>query len=301
MALLVLCSVAFAQSPPNQSVIDQPTAKDTKQNSGDQKARPAQQPIIVNVVPTPKTEAERAEEAKDRREKAEIDAKLTEYTGQLSDFTRGLFYATVVLGVATVGLLVLGFFQRGDMKAAIAVAVQANGLASIALNAERRPWLQLTDISPTTDATITREGVSVLLDLTVRNFGNWPAENVSIYLKVFRMKDIEAALSFCEEAKIPASRSEFSYRTIFPRETPNAQRILVCLADKWPEKEAISVLVIAGVIGYRFSISDTLHFTPVTYLMRRKGGDILMAGEKETSIALNEIMIDKTQIGRSPT
>jgi hypothetical protein len=208
---------------------------------------------------------------------------------------------TFTLWLSTRGMLLTARQQSIDMKGAITVAVEANNLARIAFNAERRPWLQLIDIKPVADVRITREGVNVLLDLTVQNFGNWPAENVSVYLKVFRFNDIKAALSFCDEARIPASRTEFSHRTIFPREIPDAQRILVCIADKWPKKEAVNMVVIAGVIGYRFSITDTLHFTPVTYFMRRKGGDVLAASEDEMVISLDEIMLDKTQIGRGPT
>jgi hypothetical protein len=208
---------------------------------------------------------------------------------------------TLTLWLSTRGMLLTARQQSIDMKAAITVAVEANNLARIAFNAERRPWLQLIDTKPVADVRITREGANVLLDLTIQNFGNWPAENVSVYLKVFRIKDIEAALSFCDEARIPASRIEFSHRTIFPREMPDAQRILVCIADKWPKKEAINTVIIAGVIGYRFSMTGTLHFTPFTYFMRRKGRDVLAACEDEILIPLDEIMLDKTQIGRGPT
>jgi hypothetical protein len=80
-------------------------------------------------MPVPKTEAEAAEEGRERAVKAELDRKLVDLTGELAEFTRGLFIATVILAVATIGLLIatagLAYFayrQSRDMKASIAVS-----------------------------------------------------------------------------------------------------------------------------------------------------------------------------------
>jgi hypothetical protein len=98
-----------------------------------EKPQAQQPPIIVNIEPSPKTQAERAEEAEDRRKKAETDAKLADYTGELAFFTKGLFIATVILGIATIGLLVAAFFQSRDMKASIAAAQKSANVAERAL------------------------------------------------------------------------------------------------------------------------------------------------------------------------
>ncbi|MEI9804341.1 MAG: hypothetical protein WDN48_07610 [Pseudolabrys sp.] len=63
IALLILCGVALAQSPPNQPIIDQPSTQDSKEKTGEQQNKSQQQPITVNIVPAQKTETERAEEA----------------------------------------------------------------------------------------------------------------------------------------------------------------------------------------------------------------------------------------------
>jgi hypothetical protein len=66
----------------------------------------AQPPIVINVLPTPKSEADKEDERKEKREKAESDKKMVQWTEALARFTSYLFYATVALGVIT--LLVAG-------------------------------------------------------------------------------------------------------------------------------------------------------------------------------------------------
>jgi hypothetical protein len=122
IAVLILCGVAFAQSPQNQTRIEQPATQDSNNKGAEQQPKSALPPIVVNVNPTPKTDAERNEEADDRRKKAETDTKLAEYTGELAFFTKGLFVATVILAIATFGLLIAAFRQSRDMKASVAVA-----------------------------------------------------------------------------------------------------------------------------------------------------------------------------------
>lgn len=128
--------------------------RDTGNKSHEQQANPAPPPIIVNVIPSPKTESERADEEKERRQKAETDAKLTEYTGELAFFTKGLFIATVVLAIATFGLLIAAFRQSRDMKASIAVAdktalaaLKSADTAEKDLIASHKPLLTISDLA----------------------------------------------------------------------------------------------------------------------------------------------------------
>ena len=50
-------------------------------------------------MPAPKTEAEAAEERRERAVKAELDQKLVNLTGELAEFTRGLFRSDVIRAV----------------------------------------------------------------------------------------------------------------------------------------------------------------------------------------------------------
>jgi hypothetical protein len=153
IALLILCGVAFAQSPQNQPRIEQPATQDSDNKRAEQQPKSALPPIVVNVNPAPKTDAERNEEAEDRRKKAATDAKLTEYTGELAFFTKGLFVATVVLAIATFGLLIAAFRQSRDTKASVAVAQAAAEAAKKSadtaekdLIASHKPLITISDL-----------------------------------------------------------------------------------------------------------------------------------------------------------
>ena len=119
-------------SPPRRP---EPSQQEQTHPGGDQQSpAPNQQaapqlPPVINIMPAPKTEAEAAEEGRERAVKAELDRKLVDLTGELAEFTRGLFIATVILAGATIGLLIatagLAYFayrQSRDMKASIAVS-----------------------------------------------------------------------------------------------------------------------------------------------------------------------------------
>jgi len=82
-------------------------------------------PIIVNVSPPQKTSEEIEQEAKEREEKSDLDRKVVKLTGDLANYTFGLFAATVALVLATLGLGIFGWKQSRDMKGSIAVAKES--------------------------------------------------------------------------------------------------------------------------------------------------------------------------------
>jgi hypothetical protein len=137
IALLIAATLflteAVAQSKRNQPGVKQPEPQIGQPERAKEQPTPQPPPVIVNVTPAPKTEAERAEEAEDRRRKAETDTKLADYTGELAFFTKALFVATSVLGIATIGLLIAAFFQSRDTQVSIAAAQKAANIAERSL------------------------------------------------------------------------------------------------------------------------------------------------------------------------
>lgn len=105
--LAIACGCAFAQSqepPPSGGVTSQPQETQPtspQQPTADNQQRASQPPIIVNVLPATKTKEEAADERRERREKAELDRRLVDWTYQLAFFTAGLFVATIALFIAT--------------------------------------------------------------------------------------------------------------------------------------------------------------------------------------------------------
>jgi len=124
IGLLVLFSGwAQSQQPPEKS--GPPVTNRLYSPEPTQKAAPgnptaAQPPIVINVLPTPKSETEEEDERKGKQEKAESDKKIALLTEALARFTKYLFYATAALGVIT--LLVAGVvlyqvrLARADLK-----------------------------------------------------------------------------------------------------------------------------------------------------------------------------------------
>jgi hypothetical protein len=144
-SLLFLQAASAQQLLNDQTRVEQPAAQNTNNKTQEQRPEVAPQPIIVNVAAPEKTDQDRENEAKERRQKSELDSKLTEYTGELAFFTKGLFVATVVLAIATVALGVFAFLQSRDMKASIRVAAKGARAAGEAANAAHAQ-VELTDI-----------------------------------------------------------------------------------------------------------------------------------------------------------
>jgi hypothetical protein len=96
--------------PKQESHSSQPHAPAEGQPSGSHAS-----PFFVQVIPTPKTAEERAQEAEDREEKKAAERDLVRWTLALFLATVGLILATSVLGY-------FGFHQARDMKDSISVA-----------------------------------------------------------------------------------------------------------------------------------------------------------------------------------
>jgi len=78
---------------------------------------PAQPPIVINVLPTPKSETEKEQEKKEKQEKVESDKKIAQWTEALARFTQYLFYATAALGVVTLLVAGIALYQVRVVRA----------------------------------------------------------------------------------------------------------------------------------------------------------------------------------------
>jgi hypothetical protein len=93
-----------SQQPPSEPQRgEQPTPSDQRGTE--------QSPIIVKVLPTPKTETETAQDAKDREEKFHTDQWLVRWTGAVALFT--------------LALVVIGSWQGRQLKKSVDVLTQA--------------------------------------------------------------------------------------------------------------------------------------------------------------------------------
>jgi hypothetical protein len=140
------------------------------------------------------SESERADEAKEReriaeseRKKENSDADLVKYTEELARFTKGLFIATVILGTATIGLLVAATFQARLTRKSIS-------LASAELISTHRPKLRirriiLTGFFERFDAEMISHGDDVNAEITIVNVGGTPANIVDSRYRIYFYQD----------------------------------------------------------------------------------------------------------------
>lgn len=165
---LLMTGHALAQSNRSQWRVPQPNAETIQQERANDLRGTDQSPLAVKVIPTPKTDAEREDEAKERHEKAETDRRLADYTGELARFTKGLFFAMVVLGIGTIGLACFGFLQFRAMKASIAAAQVAANAAILNARAAIGIELPIFRISPENVVTAElRDGEKITVSYTV--------------------------------------------------------------------------------------------------------------------------------------
>lgn len=107
------------RSQPQQIIPEKPEQERANQ---DHTASP--QPIVVNVLPAPKSDEERAHDEQERVEKALLDRRLVDLTGDLATYTERLFWATVFLAIGTAGLVAFGFFQSADTKESLRISAK---------------------------------------------------------------------------------------------------------------------------------------------------------------------------------
>ena len=139
-------------------------------------------PFFVEVIPTPKSAKEQAEETEDREEKRSSDRWLVRWTF-------ALFAATIGLILATLGLGYFAYRQSRDMRESIDVASRSANEASRSANiAERalteleRPWI-FVQLSPrlVSHAQLVPENPDEAIDLPpvavfeISNHGRMPA------------------------------------------------------------------------------------------------------------------------------
>lgn len=145
--------------------------------------------FITGEVHSIKNEEETREEVKERKAKAETDAKLVRYTGLLALFTFLLFIFTAALWWVTYRLSVAskeaGARQAKEMEESLAIAKEAaqaaisgNELNQKIFISSQRPWVTVKEIIPRSSLNFNEHGLA--FTMIARNVGHSPAMNVNI-------------------------------------------------------------------------------------------------------------------------
>ncbi len=205
LIFFVTASVALAESQqptpsrPEISQSEQATPADADKSATTKPSSAAPQPIIVNVSPPQKTEVETDEERRDRNEKATLDRRLVDLTAELSAYTFGLFIATALLVVATIGLVVVAVVQFFEARSLF--------------SRDRRPLIALSAPEIRID-----DGDALIFRVSAKNTGKNLARNVAVQIKIDHTLPLgsnRASIDFARSIQESNVRSDFT-NIIYP-------------------------------------------------------------------------------------
>jgi hypothetical protein len=158
-------------------------ASEAPQRTNNEPKGTAQSPLFVQVIPTPKSAEERAQEAEDREEKKSADRWLVRWTA-------ALFIATVGLILATGSLGYFAWRQLRDMRASIDAGTRAAKaaersaeIADRAVVLADRPWVSIKpEISG--ELAFSADTIDIFITVTIKNVGRSPATHVGVGWKM---------------------------------------------------------------------------------------------------------------------
>jgi hypothetical protein len=125
--LLAFANDSFARSqkpstPGRAGAQSQRQAAPSQENSAPYQRGTPEAPVVVKVSPGPEDESKAAQDAKDRKEKAELDRKLVDFNGDLAFYTKLLAY---VAAFQLMALLIQAYWLRRTVKVSEIAAIAA--------------------------------------------------------------------------------------------------------------------------------------------------------------------------------
>jgi hypothetical protein len=196
-------------------------------------------PVVVKVSPGPEDENKAAEDARDRKEKAELDRKLVDFNGDLAFYTEWLAY---VAAFQFIVLLIQAYWLRRTVKVSEMAANAAKESAD-AVVSQLRAYISCEVI-------LKRGQHPFVALITLENFGQTPAFG-------FRMQTVARTFD-------PGHERNFTFPdtpiTISQTDIPPRVRIQNTLElQPFPPQQE---LVVFGQASYRdaFRKNRTLHF-----------------------------------------
>jgi hypothetical protein len=161
--LLFAVTVAFSQqSPPTKGKAGQPQQSQAPQQPSATDQRGTQQaPIVVKVLPTPKTDEEATQEAKELNEKAALDSRIVNATDNIAYFNK------ILAALAAFQFLAL-FFQAGILLRTVNTS-----------RASERAYVTMSHEAP--GVVFETDGL-FYLTVRIKNYGRTPAKVTDTFL-----------------------------------------------------------------------------------------------------------------------
>jgi hypothetical protein len=227
-------------SPAQQETAEQPHASAGGKPDGSVSA-----PFAVQIMPSPKSAQERIQEAEEREEKRSADRWLVRWTAALFAATVGLILATGVLGY-------FGLQQSRDMKHSIAAAQEANKIAHNNAIADRRAWLDVSDVELRCPTSFIEEAFTYKVSYKIANLGRTLARNVHVDIETWYAENNTESFRDAQKRILNKARNvpvELG-QTIFPDKSGNGS---LHFSDT-PEKFSKAIRV-AGNSGRTFGVN----------------------------------------------
>jgi hypothetical protein len=221
-------------------------------------------PLSLNESSTNSEQSAPSQNAKEKSDEA-----LARYTWWLTLFTSVLAFATIGLGIATVGLYAAGEKQFR--------------LARDDFNATHRPWLPITNATTSFGLRWAKGNAIIGFSVFCRNTGSSPAQRISLAARIFPFLANEAVaqeIAKLQKAFPPKTASrELNEHTLFPDTSGEMslgtvliipEDIIAGLKDYLGDPVTEMVPVILGFIKYHFSFGEEVpHYTPFVYHLWR--------------------------------
>jgi len=203
LLLMLVCGFAFSQSNPPRDGKGKQGKQQTKQTqqapAADQRGT-EQLPVIVKVVPTQKSEAEAAQDARDRQEKAEAERTKAELDRKLVTFNGDLAYYTKILAwVAGFQFLAL-FGQVIFLRLAFQESRRAGDIARDAMVASNRAYVHHHGCRWISHTHVADGHVFWRIRPQWINSGNTPTRKLNVYVRYeFRDDPLPENFAFATE------------------------------------------------------------------------------------------------------
>ena len=308
MACLLLSAFTLAQEATQPS-------RTEKSNTQDQRAAPS--PIIVNVVPAPKTEEETEQERRERAEKSDLDRSLVQLTAELTKFTRWLAYATIALVIVTTGIALIGLKQASDMRESLRIAneaanaakstseaaLQSNQITRDLFVAEHRPWISM-DIVPYSALRWDEVDLNLGINIILTNSGHTPATHVTTFTEFFLIGPDKPQILEYLRQKCMLTKNRFDPNPLIvlrdkPSKTFNHISLRTNEIRKAISDGNFSLWIVAWV-HYRGIGSDGVRTRGAVYVVSASPGRVPLAvspKRDEGQISIGEFEISSAYVG----
>jgi hypothetical protein len=295
VALFLLTNIAFAQSQQQVQKQNTPAANSSQQTETDKRGT-AQEPIIVKILPTQKSQAEadkeeheKAERAQAEAEKSKFDAKIAFETQRIADYTDRLAWFTLGLIVVAVGQAALFGVQLFMMSNEVKRSKET-------FIAEHRPWVSFEKAILKSPIKFVPNGLSFTIRFDLKNIGSSPAIGISTECSLFLLENgVGHTQAYAEfvASSLKTGAHASGTGVVFPGQPTSVGHILSVgkadidrIAMNRSDGTRFITMAAFASVTYRFQSDNSVHQTANAYVLPHI---VILEGTTEANFPEDEI------------